>query len=334
MKLEKRWRVLGMGLVAILVVGSFWVEKAGAQEKFPTGPVSLIVPAAPGGGTDIVARIFAEAIEPYLGQKMVILNKPGAGGSMGIAETAKARPDGYTLGITPVSTLTMIPHVLKVPYTLDDFSYVAQITQAPIIFCVREDFPAKTPKEFFDYAKQNPGKLTVGMDGIGSIMHICGEKVFHAMGVKLKSVHFGGTGEIIKAFLGGHVDVCATSVQPIMPHLESGKVRAVFCSTKDNVEGIKGMATVVDLGVPQAETISWRGIFGPKGIPADRITVLEQALMKAAQTDTVKNNAALSPKTGEKLIHVAGKPFEQKVRAEYESTEAIMKTLDLGLKKQ
>ncbi|MCU0597212.1 MAG: tripartite tricarboxylate transporter substrate binding protein, partial [Desulfobacterota bacterium] len=219
MKQEKRWRVLAMGLVVMLAVGTFWAERAGAQEKFPTNPVSLIVPAAPGGGTDIVARIFAEAIEPYLGQKMVILNKPGAGGSMGIAETAKARPDGYTLGITPVSTLTMIPHVLKVPYTLDDFSYVAQITQAPIIFCVREDFPAKTAKEFFEYAKQNPGKLTVGMDGIGSIMHICGEKVFHAMGVKLKSVHFGGTGEIIKAFLGGHVDVCATSVQPIMPHL-------------------------------------------------------------------------------------------------------------------
>jgi tripartite-type tricarboxylate transporter receptor subunit TctC len=227
----------------------------------------------------------------------------------------------------------MIPHVLQVPYTLDDFSYVTQITQAPIIFCVRDDFPAKTPKEFFVYAKKNQGKLTVGMDGIGSIMHICGERVFHAMGVKLKSVHFGGTGEIIKAFLGGHVDVCASSVQPILPHIKAGKVRAVFCSTKERVDVIPNMATVVDLGVPDAETISWRGIFGPKGIPADRMAILEQAFLKAAETDKVKGNSALSPDTGEKLIHVAGKPFEQKVRAEYGAIASAMKYLDLGLKK-
>jgi tripartite-type tricarboxylate transporter receptor subunit TctC len=327
----------GKGLVVIslvLLMGVMGLSAdLGAQEKFPTRPVSLIVPAAPGGGTDIVARIFAEAIEPFLGQKMVILNKPGAGGSLGISEASRSRPDGYTLGITPVSTLTMIPHVLQVPYTLDDFSYVTQITQAPIIFCVRDDFPAKTPKDFFEYAKQNQGKLTVGMDGIGSIMHICGERVFHAMGVKLKAVHFGGTGEIIKAFLGGHVDVCSTSVQPILPHIKSGKVRAVFCSTKDKVDVIPNMATVVDLGVPDAETISWRGIFGPKGIPADRMAILEQAFLKAAETDKVKGNAALSPDTGEKLIHVAGKPFEQKVRAEYDVIANVMKTLDLGLKK-
>lgn len=328
------WLPIGFSLLVFFLLGALFGSPVVAQEKFPTGPVSLIVPAAPGGGTDIVARIFAEAIEPFLGQKMVILNKPGAGGSMGLSETAKARPDGYTLCITPVSTLTMIPHVLKVPYTLDDFSYVAQITQAPIVFCVREDFPAKTPKEFFEYAKNNPGKLTVGMDGIGSIMHICGERVFDAMGVKLKSVHFGGTGEIIKNFLGGHVDVCASSVQPILPHIQSGKVRAVFCSSKDNVDVIPGMATVVDLGVPEAETISWRGIFGPKGIPADRIAILEQAFLKAAETNMVKDNPALSPKTGEKLIHVAGKPFEQKVRGEFSNLEKVMKNLNVGLKKQ
>jgi len=329
-----RWRnsLIGLSLLLLMVVMGLSAD-LWAQEKFPTRPVSLIVPAAPGGGTDIVARIFAEAIEPFLGQKMVILNKPGAGGSVGIAESARSRPDGYTLGITPVSTLTMIPHVLQVPYTLDDFSYVTQITQAPIIFCVRDDFPAKTPKEFFEYAKQNQGKLTVGADGIGSIMHICGERVFHAMGVKLKAVHFGGTGEIIRAFLGGHVDVCSTSVQPILPHIKSGKVRAVFCSTKDKVDVIPNMATVVDLGVPEAETISWRGIFGPKGIPVDRIAILEQAFLKAAETDKVKGNSALSPDTGEKLIHVSGKPFEQKVRTEYDVIANVMKTLDLGLKK-
>jgi len=324
--------VAGLSLFFLMMVVSLSAD-LWAQEKFPTRPVSLIVPAAPGGGTDIVARIFAEAIEPFLGQKMVILNKPGAGGSMGIAEAVRSRPDGYMLGITPVSTLTMIPHVLQVPYTLGDFSYVTQITQAPIIFCVRDDFPAKTPKEFFEYASKNQGKLTVGMDGIGSIMHICGERVFQAMGVKLRAVHFGGTGEIIKAFLGGHVDVCSSSVQPILPHIKSGKVRAVFSSTKDKVDVIPNMATVVDLGVPEAETISWRGIFGPKGIPVDRIAILEQAFLKAAETDKVKGNSALSPDTGEKLIHVSGKPFEQKVRTEYDVIANVMKTLDLGLKK-
>jgi len=326
-----RWRngMIGMSLVLLLVMMG-WSANLWAQETFPNRPISLTVPAAAGGGTDIIARIFAEALEPILGQKVVILNKPGAAGFVGIPTS---RPDGYTLGITPVATLTMTPHVLEVPYTLDDFSYVTQITQAPIIFCVRDDFPAKTPKEFFEYAKKNPGKLTVGSAGIGSINHICGERVFHAMGVKLKAVHFGGTGPIIQAFLGGHVDVCSTSVQPILPHIKSGKVWAVFTSTKDKVDVLPGMATVTDLGVPDAETISWRGIFGPKGIPAERIAILEQAFLKAAETDKVKGNSALSPETGEKLIHVSGKQFEQKVRAEYDAIANVMKTLDLGLKK-
>jgi len=150
-----RWRngMIGMSLVLLLVMMG-WSANLWAQETFPNRPISLTVPAAAGGGTDIIARIFAEALEPYLGQKVVILNKPGAAGFVGIPTS---RPDGYTLGITPVATLTMTPHVLEVPYTLDDFSYVTQITQAPIIFCVRDDFPAKTPKEFFEYAKKNPG---------------------------------------------------------------------------------------------------------------------------------------------------------------------------------
>jgi len=332
MKTNRHWIAwLGVVLGLLIAVG-MEAPALAADEKFPSRPINLIVPAAPGGGTDIIGRIFADALESYLGQKVVILNKGGAAGTIGLNEAAKARPDGYTLVISPVSPLTMVPHVLQVPYTLKDFTYVTQITQAPLIYAVRSDFPAKTAKEFFEYLRPIPGKLTIGADGYGSIMHFAGTRVFHAMGVKLRAVHFGGTGEIIKAFLGGHVDVCSGTVQALLPHVESGKVRALFSSIRDKVEIMPGMASVTELGVPEVETLSWRGIFGPKGIPADRVAVLETAFRKAAEDDRIKGNSSLSPQTGERLVHLAGKPFEDKVQAEYEAIGKVIKQLDLGPK--
>jgi len=323
------WLGVVLALAGLVGVG---IPALAADEKFPTRPINLIVNAGPGGGTDIVARIFAEALETSLGQKVVVLNKGGAAGTIGVNETAKARPDGYTLLIAPVSPFTMVPHVLQVPYTLKDFTYVTQITEAPLIYAVRSDFPAKTGKEFFDYLRKNPGKLTIGADGYGSIMHFAGARIFHAMGVKLRAVHFGGTGEIVKAFLGGHVDVCSGTVQALLSHVEAGKVRPLFSSIRDKVDIMPGMASVTELGIPEAETLSWRGIFGPKGIPEDRVAVLASAFKKAAEDTRVKGNPYLSPKTGEKLVHLEGKPFEEKVRAEQEAISKVIKQLDLGPK--
>jgi len=327
----KQKKKIYIGCVILLVLSFFLinVNLINAAEMFPTRPVELIVPAPPGGGTDIMARILSEAIEPFLGQKMVVINKPGGSGTIGLSIIAQAKPDGYTLGCLWNSPLTMVPNMLKVSFTPDDYTYITTVAKGPMIFCVRSEFPAKTPQEFFEYARKNPGKLTYAGDGVGNIVHFSGERVFHAMNVKLRLVPYGGAGESIKALLGGHVDVYGGTVPPALPHIKAGTVRPLFITTKERIEALPDVIGVEDLGHPQVETYIWRGILGPKGIPIDRIGIIDKAVRQAAQTEKVKDQLK---KLGEMTWVISGKQFEEQVRQEITAMATIAKQLGLSPK--
>ncbi len=315
-------------LVTLICAGPLY-----GQEKFPTRPIEYIVPAAPGGGADIVSRILADATEQFLGQKIVVINRPGASGSIGLSEIAGARPDGYKIGLAFNGPMTLVPHILQVPYTIDSFTPIMEISEFSSLFCVRPDFPAKTAKEFFEYVKKNPMKVTYGNDGIGNTGHMSAEMIFQAMGVKLRPVPYSGVGDVLKGFLGGQIDVYNGSLQPILPYIETGKARCLFCSTKKGVDAAPGMLTVVDLGIPQAETLIWRGVFGPKGLPADRLAILEKAFQQGARSEKFTKNPAMDPKTGERIVALPGKQFEKIIRAEYAAMGAMAKQLGLVQKK-
>ena len=302
---------------------------AGAQEKFPTRPVNLILPTAPGGGTDIMARILADVTEPFMGQKVVVINKPGGSGTIGMSEIAKARPDGYNLGCVWNAPLTMVPHVLKVTYSLDDFIYITQATIGPMIFCVRSEFPAKTAQEFFDYVRKNPGKLTYANDGVGNLAQFSGERLFHALKVKLRPIPYAGAGESIKALLGGHVDVYGGSVPPAIPHIMAGTVRAVFVTTRERSSELPDVPCATDLGYPEASTPIWRGIIGPKGLPADRVAIIEKAFREGAKTQKMKDHLK---KLGETVVASTGKPFEDLVRSEFAAMTVVAKEIGLATK--
>jgi tripartite-type tricarboxylate transporter receptor subunit TctC len=302
-------------------------DKAAAQEKFPARAIEVIVPAPPGGGTDILSRILADAAEPFLGQKVVVINKSGGSGTIGVNAVVQAKPEGYELGCFWNAPLTMVPHVLKVAYTLDDFSYITQVSEGPMIFCVRSEFPAKTAEEFFEYARKNPGKLTYASDGVGNLVQFSGERVFHAEKVKLRMVPYGGAGESIKALLGGHVDVYGGSVPPAMPHMKAGTVRAVFVTTKERTAALPDVVAVSDLGHPEIATPIWRGIVGPKGLSPERIAILEKAFRQAAQTQKMKEKLM---ELGEWVVAYTGKHFEEHVRSEAAAMTAVAKELGLA----
>jgi tripartite-type tricarboxylate transporter receptor subunit TctC len=323
---KKAVRYMGILICSVSLFTWVWGLPAGAQEKFPTRPIEVIVPFAPGGGQDIMTRILADAIEPFLGQKMVVINKPGGSTTVGITAVAGAKPDGYTLGSTLNASLTMVPNVMKVSYTLNDFSYIAQVTKGGMIFCVRSDFPAKNVQEFFEYLRNHPGKLTYTTDGIGGIIHFSGEKIFNAMKVNLRTVPYGGAGESISAFLGGHVDIYGGSIPAVLPHIKEGTVYPLFVTIRERNKQLPEVPGVSDLGHPEAETGVYRGIIGPRGIPADRMAILEKAILQAAQTDEVKRNVE---KMGDTLVATSGNQFEELMRLDATVNASTAKQIGL-----
>lgn len=298
-------------------------------EPFPSRAIEVIVPTPPGGGTDIATRILAEVTEPILGQKLVVVNKPGGGGTIGVSALTRARPDGYTLAGVWNAPLTMTPHTLQAPYTVDDYRPITQITAAPLVFCTKPDFPAATGKEFIEVLRKNPEKFTYGDDGVGGTVQLAGERIFRAEGVRLRAVPFGGAGETLLAFLGGHVDIYGGSIPPILPHVKSGKAKCLLLTSRERSTALPQAVSLEDLGVPQAATVLWRGIIAPKGLPPDRLAVLEKAFRQGTQSQKFREFAT---KQGEEAVGSSAAAFEELIRSEYQAFGPIVK--DLGLEKK
>lgn len=273
--LGTRWAIVG-----VLVLGL--ARGTGGAEPFPTRPLELVVPTPPGGGLDIATRLLAEATEPFLGQKVVIINKPGAGGTVALSALTQAKPDGYTLVAIWNAPLTITPHVRPVPYTLDDLTLISLFGETPLLFCTRPDFPAADAKQFIDVLHKNPGKFTYGTEAVAGLIQVAAERIFQAQGVRQRAVPFGGTGETVKAFLGGHVDLFVGTLSVIQPHVKAGKAKCLLLTSRDRMAAVPEAAGLADLGTPQATTVLWRGIIGPRGLPADRVALLEKAFRQGA----------------------------------------------------
>ncbi len=327
-QVARKFKYLGILVYALVMVNFIYFGTAvGAEKEFPIRPVELIVPTPPGGGVDILSRFLADAVEPLFGQRLVVINKPGGSGTLGINMIIKAKPDGYTLGCLWPAPLTMVPYLMKISYTVEDLSYITLLTRGLSMFCVRSEFPAKNAGEFFEYARRNPGKLAYASDGIGGAFHFIGERVFQAMGVKLRPVPYSGAGESLKALLGGHVEVAGLSFSTAAPHMKAGTVRAIFLTRKERVKELPEVASISDLGHPEIEAGGvWRGIVGPKGIPADRFAILEKAFRQAVQTDKMRGNVE---KLGETVEASSGKEFENIVRLEAAENAIIAKQIGL-----
>jgi tripartite-type tricarboxylate transporter receptor subunit TctC len=323
-----RYRRCRIFALTLLTFASTWSQIA-AQEKFPSGPVEMIIPTPPGGGTDIAFRQLAEIAEQTLGTKIVVTNKPGGSGAVGMSQVINAKPDGHTIGGLWNAPLTMTPHLLAVPYSKDDYATIGLSTWAPAVLCVRPEFPAADGKGMVEALQKSPGKLTYGNDGVGGTMHLAVERIFFKLGLKARAVPFGGAGDTLKAFLGGHIDIYAGSISPVLPHAKSGTVKCLLMTSAEKSDVLPAASTLADVGIPNEGTVLWRGVIAPKGVAPDRLAVLERAFQQAAQSDRFKS---FMVQRGELARGTTGK----ELRALIDSEDAAIQRLvaAIGLKQQ
>jgi tripartite-type tricarboxylate transporter receptor subunit TctC len=268
---------------------------AAAQEAFPSRAITMIVPFPPGGVADVTGRPTAAALEKILKQPVVVSNRPGAGGAVGNAAVANAKPDGYTI-LMALSSISVIPaaDVLfdrKPAYSLDQFAPVALITADPTILTVHPSLPTKTLKELVALARSKPGELSYSSSGVYGALHMPMEMFLHAAKLRMRHVPTTGGGPAITALLGGHVDLTAGGPAAITPHVKAGKLRPLASWGPKRHEGYPDVPTFKELGF-DIEYLIWAGVFAPKATPEPVVKVLRDAARKAVEDAEFKSMMA------------------------------------------
>jgi len=273
-----------LGVLALLVF-SFLAPAAWAQ--YPTKTVQIINPFPPGAVTDIVARILAPKMSAALGQQVVIVNKAGGGGAVGIQAAKDAAPDGYTILVTP-PPIALIPIVNKnSSFTLKDFTPLALATSSPNTTVVKSDAPWKSLEEFIAAAKKNPGQLTYGSAGPGTTPHFIGELVKLKTGIDMTHVPLGSESAAATAVLGGHVNVAFLTLGTTRSHVEAGTMRALAVASNRRLKDFPNIPTTVEKGHPELNLKIWVGLFAPAKTPPNVVAVLNKAAVEAMKDPAV-----------------------------------------------
>ena len=274
-------------VVAAVVVASL-AFSADAQ-NYPTRPVRMIAPFAPGGGTDISARILAEGMTRVLGQTVVVDNRPGAGSTLGTDLAAKASPDGYTLLLGNISMAFNAALYRKLPYdTLRDFTAISLVSDQPNILVAHPSLPAKTLGDFVALARSQPGKLTYGSAGTGSGTHLAMELLLMSQRMDLVHVPFKGTGPALTALLGNQISVFFSTYASALPHVKVDRLRAYAVTSAKRTTTLPDVPTVAESGVPGYEYSTWYGLLAASGVPQPIIQKLSQATMSALKMADVR----------------------------------------------
>ncbi|GAA5233371.1 tripartite tricarboxylate transporter substrate binding protein [Verticiella sediminum] len=287
----------------------------------------LIIPAPPGGGTDGFFRTFALAAEEKLDGPLVVVNVGGAGGAIGMNQMIRSAPDGATLAAVWNSPVTAVPHSLRDSYGPDDFTPIIQLSSAPYVFCVKSEFPARTGQEFIATLEKNPGKYTYGNDGVGGIGQLASERIFRAKKLSVLGVPFKGAGDTLNNFLGGHVDIYVGSILPIKSHLDNGKVVCPLLSSAERTPMLPNAASLTDIGVPEEQTLLWRGVLGPKNLPLPVVQKLQAAFSHAAQKPAVQKFVA---DAGEQVVIRTGAELDRMIRDEYAALGKVAESLNIA----
>jgi len=279
-------RILMAALAAALVVS----HPADAQQPYPSKPMRLVVPSAPGGGTDITARVMAPRLSEFLGQQVVVENRAGAGTMIGGEVVARAAPDGYTL-LMGISTLAINPAMYKkVPYdALKDFAPITQTVSLPNILVVHPSLPAKTVKELVAFAKARPGQIQFASAGVGTNPHLAAELFLSMTGTRMLHVPYKGSGAGVIDVIAGHVPVMTPSILTGLPHAKAGRLRALGVTSSKRAGGAPEIPTIAEAGVPGYEAVQWFGILAPAGTPRPVIDRVHRESVRVLQSADVKD---------------------------------------------
>jgi tripartite-type tricarboxylate transporter receptor subunit TctC len=279
-------------LAALLLALAAPPVTAGAQEPFPSRPITIVAPFPPGGVADLTARPVAAAMEKVLKSPVGVVNKTGAAGAVGMQSVAVAKPDGYTL-LLALSSISIIPEADKLfgrppAFTVDQFAPIALISADPTILVVPADKPWKTAKEFIEDAKRRPGQISYSSSGIYGTPHMAMELLSQAADIKLRHVPHAGGGPALTAVLGGHVDALASGPSVVLPHIKSGKLRVLGGWGDKRLAALPDVPTFKELGYPTAEFYIWAGLFAPRATPEPVLAKLRATVREAVEDPDFK----------------------------------------------
>ena len=262
-------------------------------QKFPERPVTMIIPFAAGGPTDVLGRVIAQRMSEILGQQVVVENVGGAGGQTGSRRVVDSAPDGYTFVLGTVGTHAQAQTLYKKPLfnAVEDFTPVALLAEVPIALIARKDFPADNLKDFAAYVKANQDKVTFGSAGAGSATHLACVVANMAMGVNVTHVPYRGTGPAMQDLQGGRIDYLCEIISTAKPQIDGGTVKGIAIMTKERSPALPDLKTADEQGIPM-EAYTWNAIFLPKGAPANIVKVLADAASQAVDTPAVKERLA------------------------------------------
>jgi tripartite-type tricarboxylate transporter receptor subunit TctC len=287
-----------------------------AAQSFPAKPITTVVGFEPGGGTDTTARIVAKTLSEQIGQQVVVENRAGAGGDIAVDYVAKAAPDGYTLVLANVGSLTVNPHILKTPY--DPFRDLTPITMGVVfsnVLVVQPDMQAKTLAEYVKLARDKPGTITYASSGVGGAGHLAGELLKRVAKIDLVHVPYKGGGPASAGFLGKQVDSFFATPVSSIKQIQAGRARAIATTGSKRAKLMPDVPTVAESGYPGYEALNWYAYLGPAKMPKDVVDALNRALVKALQTKEVlaafdKQGLESQPGTPEELATYMRKEYD------------------------
>ncbi|CAM4291114.1 Bug family tripartite tricarboxylate transporter substrate binding protein [Bordetella muralis] len=314
--------------VAITAFGGPLVHANETAKQYPSRPIRLIVPFAPGGVSDTGARLVADKLGQRLGQQIIVDNKPGASGNIGTHMAAQATPDGYTLLLGFDGTLVINPYVHKdIPFdTLKDLAPVSKIGDAALIIVANPKVPANTLQELIAYSKTQPKGISYGSAGVGSTPHLAGELLRQRTGIKLEHIPYKGGGQAMADVVGGTLPLLYTAVAGAYPYVERKQLKAIAVSTEKRLPSLPDVPTVSESGVDGFVSNSWIGILAPAKTPADIVSKLQQAIHDVVHT----------PETEERLaglgITASGntpQEFRQQIETDLKTYKAVVKSANI-----
>ncbi len=287
--MRKHWKA---AWAACAIAACGWGAEAFAQ-AYPSRPITMIVPFAAGGPTDVVARTLGASMSRNLGQTVVIENKLGAGGTIAANYVAKANPDGYTIFIHHNGMATATGLYRKLPYNpLTDFEYIGQVADVPMTLLAKKDLPPDNLRDLITYVRANKEKINLANAGLGAVSHLCGMLFMQAVGVELTTIPFSGTAPAMTALLGGQVDMLCDQTTQTIPQIKAQKVKFYGVTTKQRIAALPDAPTLDEQGLKDFEVIVWHGVYAPKGTPKEALDRLNASLRTALKDPDVASKFA------------------------------------------
>ncbi|TAG25645.1 MAG: tripartite tricarboxylate transporter substrate binding protein BugE [Burkholderiales bacterium] len=326
LSLRKRTALKTIALGALSMAASGLIH----AQNYPNKPITLQIPFAPGGTTDIVGRVIAEPLGKALGQSVVVINKAGGGGSVGANEVAKATPDGYLLGMGTVSTTASNPAINpKIPYNpATDFTPIINLAATPNVIAVNPKFPAKDYKGFIAELKKNPAKYSYSSSGTGGIGHLQTELFKNLAGVFITHIPYSGAGPALRDTVGGQVEIIFDNVPSALPHIQAGRLIPIVVAAPQRLASMPNVPTFKEVGLEPVNRMAYYGLIAPKGLPADIVQKINAAARTALQDPAVKKRIE---DTGSIVLGNSPDEFAKQMAAELEVYKKVVATQKLKL---